>query len=132
MTFHFGAGSAACTNPMPTRYVILRHDGIDHPHFDLMFETAPGSQLATWRSDVWPITRPTPVERLPDHRAAYLDYEGPVSNNRGRVSRVESGLCRLRRDETVWHIELSTEGRGLQLRLLEDGGWEAVPGAKTA
>jgi hypothetical protein len=32
------------------RYVILRHEGIDQPHFDLMFEAAPGALLATWRS----------------------------------------------------------------------------------
>ncbi len=28
---------------------------------------------------------------LPDHRLAYLDYEGPVSNNRGQVTRVDRG-----------------------------------------
>ncbi len=29
--------------------------------------------------------------RLPDHRLAYLDYEGPVSNNRGEVCRCDGG-----------------------------------------
>ena len=73
------------------RYVILRHDGVPEPHFDLMFETAEGSALATWRSPSWPPTGEQQVEKLPDHRRDYLDYEGPVSNDRGRVARVESG-----------------------------------------
>ena len=29
--------------------------------------------------------------QLPNHRLAYLDYEGPVSNNRGHVTRRDSG-----------------------------------------
>ena len=39
----------------PLRYVILWHDGVAEPHFDLMFETLPGSALATWRSPRWPV-----------------------------------------------------------------------------
>ena len=31
------------------------------------------------------------AEQLADHRMAYLDYEGPVSGNRGSVVRVASG-----------------------------------------
>jgi hypothetical protein len=76
---------------MPLRYVILRHDGVPEPHFDLMFETAEGSALATWRSPLWPPVSEQRVEKLPDHRREYLDYEGPVSNDRGRVARVECG-----------------------------------------
>jgi hypothetical protein len=71
------------------RYVILHHTGHGEPHFDLMFETAEGSQLATWRSATWPaVSNLTP---LAEHRRAYLDYEGPVSNNRGEVRRVAAG-----------------------------------------
>jgi hypothetical protein len=73
------------------RYVILRHEDIEAPHFDLMFETAPGSALSTWRSDIWPIERTTPLLRLGDHRRDYLIYEGPLTGNRGSVRRVESG-----------------------------------------
>ncbi len=29
--------------------------------------------------------------RLADHRLAYLDYEGPISGNRGEVYRIEEG-----------------------------------------
>ena len=31
------------------------------------------------------------AEELVEHRKAYLDYEGPVSGNRGTVSRWDSG-----------------------------------------
>jgi hypothetical protein len=31
------------------------------------------------------------VERLADHRLAYLDYEGPVSGDRGSVRRLDAG-----------------------------------------
>ena len=31
------------------------------------------------------------VEQLPEHRLVYLDYQGPVSGNRGSVSRVLDG-----------------------------------------
>ena len=37
------------------RYVILHHTEIPEPHFDLMFETLAGSELATFRALVWPI-----------------------------------------------------------------------------
>jgi hypothetical protein len=77
--------------PVQLQYVILRHEGIDSPHFDLMFEKSQGGLLATWRSDVWPIEQPTPVLRLADHRRDYLTYEGPLTGNRGSVRRVEAG-----------------------------------------
>jgi hypothetical protein len=75
------------------RFVILRHEGVEQPHFDLMFETAPGSTLATWRSERWPMDRPTIVTRIGDHRATYLEYEGPLSDDRGHVKRVAGGIC---------------------------------------
>jgi hypothetical protein len=99
----------------PLRYVILRHEGIDPPHFDLMFETAPGSPLATWRGEMWPITTAAPLTRLADHRNAYLSYEGPLSENRGSVRQVESGEFRLLRDGQEWAIAFS-DGSELQIR----------------
>ncbi len=89
--------------PPALRYVILRHDGIPEPHFDLMFESAPGSLLMTWRSPNWPIERETPLVKLDDHRRDYLDYQGPVSGNRGHVTRVAAGVFQLkRRSDTLW------------------------------
>jgi hypothetical protein len=91
--------------PPQLRYVVLRHDGVPVPHFDLMVETSSGSELATWQSSHWPIETDTPLTRLPDHRRMYLDYEGPVSGDRGEVHRVASGRLRLdRRSDTLWRL----------------------------
>jgi hypothetical protein len=71
------------------RFVLLEHD---HPtlHWDLMLEC--GDALRTWRLDRVPTVAATiSVEPLPDHRLAYLEYEGPVSGDRGTVRRVDAG-----------------------------------------
>lgn len=77
------------------RYVILHHHGIADPHYDLMFETAPGSPLRTWRAPRWPLHTEDTLTRLPDHRRDYLDYQGPLSGDRGAVRRVQAGQHRL-------------------------------------
>ncbi len=76
------------------RFVILRHElppGHDRgSHFDLMLEV--GGALRTWSLPELPaVGKVIPAEALSDHRLAYLGYEGPVSGNRGSVSRVEEG-----------------------------------------
>lgn len=64
-------------------------------HWDLLLEqpTGFGEKLLAFAA-------PTPpeewghtvvVEQLPEHRLVYLDYQGPVSGNRGSVSRVLDG-----------------------------------------
>lgn len=71
------------------RFVVLQHD---YPflHWDLLLEA--GDVLKSWR-----LLRPVstglwiPAESLPDHRSKYLDYEGPVSGDRGSVKRVMAG-----------------------------------------
>jgi hypothetical protein len=76
------------------RFVILEHD---HPflHWDLMLES--GDVLRTWRLRAKPQASPplavlqVSAELLGDHRKAYLDYEGPVSGNRGHVKRWDAG-----------------------------------------
>jgi hypothetical protein len=73
------------------RYVVLRHDGIADPHFDLMFESEPGGALETWRSPIWPITSRVKLTPLPPHRRDYLTDEGPVSGGRGSVTQIETG-----------------------------------------
>lgn len=93
-----------------SRFVLLRHDCPadyrDGPHWDWMLERADDDaehRLATWSlldlPEAWaallglPPTGGESVEatRLPDHRAAYLDYEGPVSGGRGEVRRLAGG-----------------------------------------
>jgi hypothetical protein len=102
------------------QYVVLRHDGIPHPHFDLMFEWSPGSNLRTWRSDEWPIVRTTKLEALPDHRREYLTYEGPVPRAGGWVKKVASGSftsAPLKENPFVMDFWLE-DGQKFHLRLL--------------
>lgn len=113
--------------PFMLRYAVLRHDGVDRPHFDLLFETAPGSGLATWRSETWPIDEVTPLLRLKDHRRLYLDYEGPVAGDRGWVLRVAEGTCRIEPDGQTWTIHLENLRHTLLLRQVRDEAWEAKP-----
>ncbi|MGE5609047.1 MAG: hypothetical protein ACM359_07320, partial [Bacillota bacterium] len=98
---------------------ILRHEGIPEPHYDLLFETAPGSPLAAWRSPTWPVEPDTDLTPLPDHRPAYLEYEGPVSRNRGTVKRVAAGHHRILQNEPIClAIQLET-GPSLRLPRIE-------------
>jgi hypothetical protein len=72
-----------------SRFTILEHD---HPtlHWDLLLEA--GGALRTWRLAQPPEgPQPIPATPLPDHRLAYLDYEGPVSGNRGVVRAWDRG-----------------------------------------
>lgn len=78
---------------LPLRWAALHHQGVPEPHYDLLFETATGSALATWRAERWPIQSGDYLVRIADHRAVYLEYEGPVSGDRGTVQRVASGQC---------------------------------------
>ena len=81
---------------MPTRFVILLHCLDNGEHWDLMIEC--GVALATWqlaRNPLAPGTWPIPARRIGDHRKAYLEYEGPLSRNRGSVTRIESGTAKL-------------------------------------
>ena len=117
---------------MPSlRYVILHHQGIPDPHYDLMFEREPGGPLLTLRSPTWPILNPTPVEPLPDHRRDYLDYEGPVSNKRGTVRRVQAGnyegklYLGLMTSNDV--ILITPERVALRIRAIIDGTWIIEP-----
>jgi hypothetical protein len=113
------------------RFVILEHD---HPtlHWDLMLEC--GDALRTWRLAEPPDhAGPIAATPLADHRLAYLDYEGPVSGNRGTVKRWDAGtaeiidegaqdlemrvdgqrvrgVCRLTGEGDAWRFELVSEG----------------------
>ena len=75
------------------RYVVLRHEGVPEPHFDFMLEVTVCEDLLSWRALHWPPTTGDYFVRLPDHRNAYLEYEGPVSRGRGVVRRVAAGTC---------------------------------------
>lgn len=129
------------------RFVILYHEMPDEDerasHFDWMFEC--GNSLRTWtveennrvedflNSPDGLVSFRCPAERLADHRPIYLEYEGPVSNNRGMVFRRLSGVfeaideredcfqCRLRiggnsnLDPITVHFKPVDEGWSLML-----------------
>ncbi len=95
------------------RYVILFHECPSHlqrpSHWDLMLEV--GGVLRTWALAQIPDS-PAKVhaEALPDHRLEYLDYEGPLSGNRGNVTQWDRGTFELEsetREEVV--VRLSGE-----------------------
>ena len=71
------------------RFAILTHD---HPslHWDFLLEN--GSSCRTWRLLKPPDTpSEIPAEAIADHRLMYLDYEGPVSGDRGMVTQWDTG-----------------------------------------
>lgn len=77
---------------MPTRFVILHHVLESGEHWDLMLEN--DGVLLTWQLPADPTATdalPMAAKRIADHRLAYLDYEGPVSQNRGTVHRIDRG-----------------------------------------
>lgn len=75
--------------------VLLLHTLPDRSsHFDLMLAPDSAAPLLTFRLDADPfLSLPSSAhaDRLPEHRRAYLSYEGPLTDNRGSVARVRSG-----------------------------------------
>jgi len=72
-----------------SRFVVLGHDWPE-PHLDLLIEF--DGVLKAWRlpADFDP-TLPCPATANADHRLRYLDSEGPVSGDRGTVTRWDGG-----------------------------------------
>ena len=102
------------------RFVVLHHvlssAGTGDEHFDLMLEN--GQTLATWQLPVWPPERRQTVQRLPEHRRMYLEYEGPVSGDRGTVRRVCCGEFEtLSRDDRHWALKLVAGDFHLSVKL---------------
>ena len=84
------------------RFVLLHHDcppGYVKPsHWDFMLEL--DGVLRTWELNELPRAWTDPASnaqqtlsarRLADHRIAYLDYVGPLTGDRGSVTRVAAG-----------------------------------------
>lgn len=108
------------------RFVLLLHECPDanprETHCDLMLEV--GAVLETWtlqtvpcdwcRLDLAPpmiaASNAVEVERIADHRLAYLDYEGPISGGRGTVRRLDGGEYKKSAKRTSFLLE----GRVLQ------------------
>lgn len=85
------------------KFVILDHHPPDDSnisdartlerHFDLMFEVGVDSTLKTYALKSLPTvcSKAVVFESLADHRRAYLNYEGEIKHNRGRVIRFAFG-----------------------------------------
>ena len=89
------------------RFAILTHD---HPffHWDLLLEA--GEVAWTWRLLDEPGSEPASRSmRIGDHRLLYLDYEGPVSEERGQVTRWDAGIYQLL-DQTTDQITVLLSG----------------------
>jgi len=85
-------------------FVLLEHDttqaaGVPPAeravHWDLLIEAAGCERLRTWRLAANPLQTAgdIPARPLPDHRRAYLDFEGAVSGERGHVRRLARGAA---------------------------------------
>ena len=106
------------------RYVILHHRmPVEMPrssHWDLMLST--GKSLRTWALPQPPaINARITAEQLVNHRLEYLDYEGPVSNNRGDVNKWDAGTYEICQENDL-QIVTQLEGDRLtgQLTLSRD------------
>lgn len=99
-------------------WVLLIHETPDGAwHYDWMMQSAavdPNAPLITFRTRHRPddpACMSFPAERLADHRAAYLAYEGPVSGDRGRVRRLAQGTCQIIHDAGEFVVEGDGFGR---------------------
>lgn len=106
---------------MQIPFVIQFHSGYGRDHYDLMIRQ--GAALATWQLPISPNsidqTAGVATAKLPDHRLAYLTYEGPVSKSRGEVKLWDSGTCELlEATEGRWRVQFN----GSRLR----GQWELL------
>lgn len=101
------------------RFVILEHDW-PALHWDLLLEA--GDVLRAWRL----LAEPAPGAAVPaeanfDHRRLYLDYEGPLSGDRGSVSRWDAGTFEWVEDG-VARVVMNLRGGKLAGRVVVAGG----------
>lgn len=117
------------------KYVVLTHDW-PQLHWDFMLENE--AALRTFRLSHPPDTpgfiTATP---LPDHRVAYLEYEGPVSGGRGNVERWDRGEYLLLEDGDE-RLEVQLRGERLRGTVVlsraagaEEWEFRYTPGAST-
>lgn len=128
------------------RFVLLRHEcpeSFGKPsHWDFMLEW--GDALRTWDLRQLPIAWANaldgesaagyvPAIPLPDHRSIYLEFEGPLSGDRGTVHQCDRGTYEVF-SETEDALQIRLEGtRICGLLKLEKNGevWQLSPGVST-
>jgi hypothetical protein len=97
------------------RYIILLHETSSPQrgpvHWDFMLET--GGVLRTWALAEEPAAkREIAADQLADHRLAYLEYEGPISGDRGSVTRWDAGEYRSI-SESAGELRVALKGQKL-------------------
>ena len=90
------------------RFAVLRHTGYPgrENHYDILLEVAPGRDpdepVMVKLESAGPLNRrELQVVYQGLIRRRYLQYEGPMTGNRGRVRRVDQGVYRLSGNENV-------------------------------
>ncbi|MBI1336348.1 MAG: hypothetical protein GC164_05240 [Phycisphaera sp.] len=118
--------------------VILRHTRASDTHYDWLFEhpRPPGGavgRLVTFRMGLCFTGGWAPsvqlVRRLPDHRRAYLTYQGPVSGGRGRVLRVGRGFAYVRlwsQSRIVMEMELEKHAWAIEVKHVTASSWRVL------
>jgi len=100
------------------RFNILYHtlppNSARQSHWDFLVEA--GETLWTWALEQEPHTATQAAQRLADHRRLYLDYEGPLSDNRGEVRRWDTGTCEIEHESSE-KLVYCLHGAKLQGRL---------------
>ena len=107
--------------------VLLRHSLPDGSHhFDWMLARDDSGSLLTFRldEDISLGCQRFSGPRLPEHRRRYLEYEGPVSGDRGRVDRVARGDCEILlegHEEVLVRVALGSLSGEIRGEAVEDG-----------
>lgn len=109
------------------RFVILEHDYPER-HWDFMLEVE--QKLKTWKLAAPPqIGKMVKAQLSFDHRIVYLDYEGPISGDRGTVVRWDKGSFTWQQ-ESEDHVRVDLLGNVLKgvadLRRESDGEWRLI------
>ena len=109
------------------RFVIQKHVLRTDIHWDFMFESGPA--LQTYRLDKSPeqtLLNSANAVKIFDHALKYLTYQGPLSNDRGTVSIVESGTYQITHQDSN-RIVLNLNGQILKgkfvLAHIKDDQW---------
>jgi len=98
------------------RFTISHHTGSkDGDHYDLMLEHGDG--LRTWRLVNTAFQSFQVARQIKDHRKTYLDFEGEISGERGRVKIWDTGTYSVD-DWKDDRIQVAMVGRSLKTRLI--------------
>jgi hypothetical protein len=112
------------------RFSLSHHTGSGKgDHYDFMLERE--DSLQTWRLQHTSFLNPQTVIQVKDHRKTYLDFEGEVSGDRGRVRLWDTGTFTFEEDRPG-RLRVALSGKQVRTRLLlqrtqESPDPEAIP-----